>query len=154
MFLHVSVCLQGMKVYIQEVSLQRVYIQGGWADLSPPPNQKVGGTHPTGMLSSYEGYVFTGVCLSTGGCLIWGCACLVRGVPGLRGGSALGGIAWSGVAWSRGVPAWSRGAWSGGVLGPGEVGIPACTEADPPRETATAADGTHSTGMFYSYYYV
>ena len=29
------------------------------------------------------------------------------------------------------------------------VGIPACTEADPPGggETATAADGTHPTGM-------
>ena len=33
-------------------------------------------------------------------------------------------------------------AWSEGV------GIPACTEADPsPGETATAADGTHPTGM-------
>ena len=38
----------------------------------------------------------------------------------------------------------------GGVVpGPGGrgAGIPACTEADPPRETATAADGTHPTGM-------
>ena len=25
--------------------------------------------------------------------------------------------------------------------------VPACTEADPPGETATAADGTHHTGM-------
>ena len=33
----------------------------------------------------------------------------------------------------------------GGLL-PG-VGIPACTEADPPGETATAADGMHPTGM-------
>ena len=33
------------------------------------------------------------------------------------------------------------GAWSGGV------GIPACTEADPPGETAIAADGMHPTGM-------
>ena len=32
-----------------------------------------------------------------------------------------------------------------GGLGPG--GIPACTEADPPGETATAADGMHPTGM-------
>ena len=32
---------------------------------------------------------------------------------------------------------------------PGGVGIPACTEADPPpeREKATAADDTHPTGM-------
>ena len=36
------------------------------------------------------------------------------------------------------------GTWSGGG---GLVGIPACTEADPPGETATAADGTHPTGM-------
>ena len=35
----------------------------------------------------------------------------------------------------------------GGVSAPG--GIPACTEADtPPGETATAADGTHPTGMY------
>ena len=58
----------------------------------------------------------------------------------------------------------SRGAWYGGP-GPGGlipwgclvwgvcsggVGVPACTEADPPppqRETATAADGTYPTGM-------
>ena len=42
------------------------------------------------------------------------------------------------------------GAWSGeGVSAPGGVRIPACTEADPPPpgETATAADGTHPTGM-------
>ena len=46
------------------------------------------------------------------------------------------------------------GAWSGGCLLPrgllpgGVVGIPACTEADTPQgEMATAADGTHPTGM-------
>ena len=47
------------------------------------------------------------------------------------------------------------GAWSRGGSAPGwGVGIPACTEADPPPppgETATAADGTHPTGM-HSYY--
>ena len=61
----------------------------------------------------------------------------------------------SGGAWSRG------GAWSWGVHGPGGmygsvgawsqgIGIPPCTEADPLPplgETATAADGTHPTGM-------
>ena len=56
---------------------------------------------------SCEGYVFTGVCLSTGGVSV-----------------------------------------HGGVSAPGRAGIPACTEADPPAgETATAADGTHPTGM-------
>ena len=49
-----------------------------------------------------------------------------RGVPGPGGLSAPGGV----------------------VPGPRGVGVPACTEADPaPRETATAADGTHPTGM-------
>ena len=81
-----------------------------------------------------RGYVFTGVCLSTGGLF-----------PGV--------CAWSrreDCSWGRGclVP----GVCSGGVPGPGgsaprRVGIPACTEADPPGETATAADGTHPTGM-------
>ena len=53
-----------------------------------------------------------------------------------------GGCLVSWGAWSQG------GTWSGGVPGPGGFGIPACTEADPPRgETATAADGTHPTGM-------
>ena len=58
-----------------------------------------------------------------------------QGVPGL-GGACSGGVAWSGGDGG----AWSRGA-----------GIPACTEVDPPGETATAADVTHPTGM-HSYY--
>ena len=37
------------------------------------------------------------------------------------------------------------------VLGVGVPGIPACTEADPPGETATAAHGTHPTGMHSCY---
>ena len=52
-----------------------------------------------------------------------------RGVPGPGGGGSAPG-----------------GAWSRGVSAPGEVGIPACTPS-PPGETATAADGTHPTGM-------
>ena len=59
------------------------YVQGkGWV---PTPSHhywhlvvatEAGGTHPTGMLSCYcpqwscEGYVFTGACLSTGGCVV------------------------------------------------------------------------------------
>ena len=66
---------------------------------------------------SCEGYVFTGLCLSTGGCLV------------RRGLSA-----------PREVCSWGTGLLRGG--------LPACIEADPPPgETATAADGTHPTGM-------
>ena len=41
------------------------------------------------------------------------------------------------------------GVWLGGVSRPtpGGRGIPACTEADPPKQTAIAAGGTHPTGM-------
>ena len=48
--------------------------------------------------------------------------------------------------------AWSQGGlvpgdiFSGGSA-PGAVGIPSCTETDPPGDMATAADGTHPTGM-------
>ena len=75
---------------------------------------------------SCEGYVFTGVCLSTGGsaggCLLPGGECLLR-----RGVSALGVCV-----------------CSGGCL--------LCTEAaPPPGETVTAADGTHPTGMHSCY---
>ena len=51
----------------------------------------------------------------------------------------------------------SGGVFSGGECllsggsAPGGDGIPACTEADPPGETATAADGTHPTGMHSCY---
>ena len=96
-----------------------------------------------------EGYVFTPVILSTGGggCLgpgpegvcPGGCpgpgpesVCLGEGCPGL----GLGGSR------PRGCPG----------PGPGGVCIPACTEADtPPQQTATAADGTHPTGMHSCY---
>ena len=76
------------------------------------------------------------------------------------------GRAWSGgkVLGPGGCPVLEEGAWSqgaalggclvpGGMPGlgpclvPGGVGIPACTVADPSGETATAADGTHPTGM-------
>ena len=84
---------------------------------------------------SCEGYVFTGVCLSKGGVVsqhalqqVSRGVCLVWGMPGL------------GVC-SGGCLVWGRGAWPRGT------GIPACTEADPPGEMATAADGMHPTGM-------
>ena len=38
-----------------------------------------------------------------------------------------------------------------GLPGRMGVGIPACTEADTLGETATAADGTHPTGMHSSF---
>ena len=80
-----------------------------------------------------------------------------------HGGSAPGGGAWSGWGlflgvlcqgdvWSGWMPGPGGGSASGGLLpgcvpGPGGGGIPAGTEADPPGETATAADGIHPTGM-------
>ena len=57
--------------------------------------------------------------------------------------------------WYPSMPCRSRGPHSGGEVegsgrggspGPHMGGIPACTEADPPS-TATAAGGTHPTGM-------
>ena len=82
---------------------------------------------------SYEGYVFTGVSVCPRG----------GSAPGLSapGGSSPGGCLLLGVCSLGGS------APGGGVCSRG-VGIPACTEADTPlRETATAADGTHPTGM-------
>ena len=91
---------------------------------------------------SCEGYVFTGLCLSTGGFLVPG---------GLLLGGLVGGV-WSGGVWSQGMCLVLGGSAPRGVscLGLGlsaTEGIPACTEADPPGETATAADGTHPTRM-------
>ena len=73
---------------------------------------------------SCEGYVFTGVCLSTGGCLVPG-GCLI-----------LGGVRSHGGAWSPGG-AWSRG--GGGLISQHAL------RQIPLGETATAADGTHPT---------
>ena len=84
--------------------------------------------------------MFLQVCVCPqGGCLVLGGA--------WSGGSALGGF----CSWGCLVPG---GAWSqvGSALGDDwsrGVGIPACTEADPPAEMATAADGMHPTGMHY-----
>ena len=85
-----------------------------------------------------------------GGVVVGGIpACLCRSpVPQPRG--ELRGLA-RGVS---PVPTWgglqvhSCGRGLQGAPGPhlGGIGIPACTEADPPQ-TATAAGGTHRTGM-------
>ena len=113
---------------------------------------------------------------SQGGCLVPGVPGPTgshRGSAWSRGGDLLGGVPGPRGAWSHGVP-WGqclvpRGDLLGGVPGRGEgllqggllggclvlgglllgMGIPACTEADPPpaAEMATAADGMHPTGM-------
>ena len=95
-----------------------------------------------------EGYVFTRVCHSVhgGGCLgpdpggrlggLAGCVC-----PGPYPGGRLGGLASGdpGPCLGGGVQAQAWGSWGC---------IPACIEADtPPPQMATAADGTHPTGM-------
>ena len=125
---------------------------------------------------SCEGYVFTGVCLSTGGG--WYPSMPCRWYPSMPfnrspGGGVLfqhalqvvsqhalqqvsgGCLVWgSAPSWclvwgdvcSQGVCSW------GGVPGlrgsaRGGAGIPACTEANTPGETTAGADGTHPTGM-------
>ena len=76
---------------------------------------------------SCKGFVFTGVCLSTRGKVCsWGCL-----VPGKRlcsgGCLVLGGVCSGGCLVLGGV-------CSQWVPGPRWVGIPACTEADTPRQ--------------------
>ena len=79
-----------------------------------------------------EGYVFTGVCLSTGEGGAWS-----RGVWSWGWGLLLGG----------GAPGPRGGVCSWGMPGPRRVGIPACTEADPPP----GRDG-HCSGRYASYW--
>ena len=76
-----------------------------------------------------KGYVFTGVCLSTGGCACsWGGGCdCSQGVPAFGGG----------VPGPTGVPAprgaWSRGVWSGGwVPAPWGSGLRGVPDGDSP----------------------
>ena len=63
-------------------------------------------------------------------------------------GGRLGVLA-RGVSRSRpgGSRPWGGPGLGGPGLGPGGRCIPACTETDPPLQMATAADGTHPTGM-------
>ena len=92
---------------------------------------------------SCKGYVFTGVydSVNRGG----------EGVPGPRRGVhgpgvgclVLGGVWLWGGAWSRGRVPGPR----GGVPGPGGLVFQHALRQTPLRETATAADGTHPTGM-------
>ena len=104
-----------------------------------------------------EGYDFTRVCHSVHG----------EGAPGLGGMPGPGGVVpGPGGAWSRGVPGprgcllWGvpgprgvftqGGAWSQvGVPGPGGSGPRGVADVDP--RTATAAAGTHPTGMHSCY---
>ena len=76
-----------------------------------------------------EGYVFTRVCLSTGGS------------AGPHPGGEVEGSGWGG---SPGPHPGGSQAHTRGVSRPRPGGrgcIPACTEADPPKQTATAAGG-------------
>ena len=98
------------------------------------------------------------------------------GIPGCLAGGIPGCLAGLRGGWGGGIPACLAGLQAhthggevegsglgGGVSRPtprGEVegspgpdlgGIPACTEADTPQQTATAAGGTHPTGM-HSYF--
>ena len=79
-----------------------------------------------------EGNVFTGVCDSVhrGVCLLPGACLLPEGGSGPRRGCLL----WGGGAWSQG--GWGQVVWSRGVPG-----------VETPPTTATAAGGTHPTGM-------
>ena len=99
-----------------------------------------------------QGYIFTGVCDSVhgggGGCGGGIPACIAGDIPACL---AAGGVL-SQHALQEGclLPggAWSRGAALGGVPGLGGAcsqGV--CSWWRPPPRTATAAGGTHPTGM-------
>ena len=83
-----------------------------------------------------EGYVFTGVCLSTGGCAWWGCAwqeaCMV------------GGCAWQGACMAGGH-AWQGTCMAGGMHGRGH----ACHTC-PPCNTMRYGQSMH--GQYTSYW--
>ena len=94
---------------------------------------------------SCEGYVFTGVSVHRGGTWSRGSA-WSGGVPGPRGGYLVPGGGVLGPSWgvcSRGMPG------PGGVCSWGVVSQHALRQP-PPEETASAADGTHPTGMHSS----
>ena len=113
---------------------------------------------------SCEGYVFTGVCLSTGGggiptCLAGGIPACLQQVSGGRGvGYPSMHCRWypskpcnksrGGVPTTRGgTYSWRVCSW--GVPAPGGLPAPGGCGGDPPpgQQTATVADGTHPTGM-------
>ena len=93
---------------------------------------------------SCEGYVFTGVCLSTGGCLVLVGVCS-WGVPG-PGESAPRGVPGPRRSAPGRVPGPGGGLLPGGCLVPGGVGIPACTEVDPPGR------GGYCCGRYATYW--
>ena len=91
---------------------------------------------------SCEGYVFTGMCLSTGGCLP---QCMLGNPPGAD--TPLG---------SRHPPGADtpQGADTPGSRPPGAdtpLGEDPPGSRQPPLQTATTADGTHPTGMHSCY---
>ena len=84
----------------------------------------------------WEGFVFTGVCLSTRG------ACVPSGTCMAGGACVVGVCAWQGGhVWCG--HAWQGHAWPGCVCGRQGAG-----------ETTTAAGGTHSTGMHFGLTYM
>ena len=117
--------------------------------LAVHPYYELVGTHSTGMLScyrpqrSYEGYVYSGVCLSTGGGGWWYPSMHRRWYPNMPcnrspgGGSApRGGLLPGGLLLGGSAP-------RGGCL----LRVGVCVETPLRKQTATVADGTHPTGM-------
>ena len=98
-----------------------------------------------------EGYDFTPVCHSVHrGCLGPGPGGRLVGLvggclyPDTRGRL---GVWWGGCPGTHLGEGMSRPRPRGSRPSPGGGCIPACTEADTPQQTATAAGGTHPTGM-------
>ena len=127
----------GWKLFITKCS--------GSATVRPPPTNEV-----------CEGYVFTRVCLSMGGVVSQHAlqgggipACLAGGVPaffaGLQGGLQTHTQGWSWGVWPRGVsrptPGGNLQAYTWGCV------YPSMHWGRSPPWTATAAGGTHPTGM-------
>ena len=128
--------------YRGSVSRGKVGLPPGGGSASGGSPRKAFGMHPTGMLSCYRQqmkfakvmFLHLSAILSTG-----------RGLPG--GVSRPRGVCPGDVqAQVKGVSA--QGGQAQGDPGPGPGGVCICTEADTPtKRTATAADGTHPTGM-------
>ena len=98
--------------------------------------------------------IFLQVCVCPQGGGAWLGGSGPGGVPGPRGVCSQEVPAPGGRVWSGGCLVLGGSAPEGGVCSWGGGGIPAYTEADlPPGETASAADGTHPTGMHSCFKY-